>query len=295
MSKGKHRSKSPKRQAKDAHETDEEMHIFCSDMYSLDFISDAIATVKTDGHVTKLVLEDLILRNDDKTTAAVVDLIVNSFDCAKNKSSKFNSPRTWKSITFVDCVSDLDTYEEHGKTKEKFIDTIKRQMLLKGASTELPLRSELKIELHSMLDAYDMIRLLQAIERDQNVKAMKIPGFRGKGKEIVDAFIDMFDKDEMKLKQNMEIYLRFRKTSVATTNQDGKNPATAVIKEIAQKLEELVFSASCIGSLAFELSERIDSSDKFGRGAPKGMKAHTEVSCFDSAPLEAQRMSLETH
>ena len=52
-----------------------EMEIYCSDLYTVEFVLEEIAKAKKTQCVDTLVIEDLILRNDDKLNKAAVNLV----------------------------------------------------------------------------------------------------------------------------------------------------------------------------------------------------------------------------
>lgn len=261
MSRSDSGKKGPK--AKELTEVPESVHIFCSDMYTHDFVIDAFKAVEKDKKVTTLELEDLIQRNDPETAKAVVDLLVENTLEGKKASGRNNNKRMWFSITFIDCISDADSYREYLNLKTAFMANLKRRLALKGVAQELPIRFEAKIELHTMLNVMGVIQLLQAVERDTTIKHVRFPGFRGKEKDIPATFASMADPETMEWKQTAEIYLQYRRRNKSKSKEgsddDSKNAACAIVHKCSTALEELVFSSSQVGeSLCFGGSSELD-------------------------------------
>jgi hypothetical protein len=252
-------------------------------MYSSVFVVNAAKAVEVDKNVTGLVLEDLIQRNDEPISETIIDLLADNFFCSVKKSSPGRncSKRIWTSIVFVDCISDADSYKEYLDLKQSFLSSMKERLASKGMTKALPMTFEAKIELHTMLDVYGVIQLLEAVIRDSSVKSVKFTGFHGEDEEIAQAFGQLVDVESMKWKETVEILVRYGRRG-AKKGQDNQS-ATALVAECAKVLKRMVFSGpdsddfddtSCMPSSAFIPSVRKPGMDD---------ESETEVSLFESS------------
>ena len=120
---------------------------------------------------------------------------------------------------------------------------------MKKMKLTLPILFKAKIEIHSMLGLFDIVQLLQQIERDKGISKAKFPGFSGKQSQIAGEFVKSVDAESLEWTgQPVEIILRYAKEDMnvrASENSldfdltSSKNPSTAVISECVAALEKL--------------------------------------------------------
>ncbi|CAB9496975.1 expressed unknown protein [Seminavis robusta] len=261
-------------------EGSDEVHMFCSDMYTHDFVVDAAKQVEEDSNVTSLILEDLIQRNCNDTSEVIINLMADNFFSNGGNKKANKAQRIWTSISFIDCISDVDSYKNYLDLKAKFTANMKRSLAAKGMSKDLPVKFEAKIELHTMLDIYGVIQLLQAVERDDSVKSVNFPGFRGEDKDVVEAFSKFADTETMEWKETVGILVKYRRNG-PKNYKGAKNPNTIVVGDLAKALQCAMFSGSS-ADLNFEEESGDFAAPSFL--AKPGMKDEsvTEVSLFDS-------------
>ncbi|CAB9531706.1 unknown protein (Partial), partial [Seminavis robusta] len=249
--------------------------LYCSDMYSEDYVRDSIDAVAIDIHVDTIVLEDLIERNNARLTKAVLDLFVNttqseSLDAqqeqeqqstelkqstelrgSSNTSSTTSSStfmrsstgssltgsfsrkkskqqqsmiqkRVWKSILFVDCISDGDSYQAYLDQKREFVASLTRFLRMKGFQNDLPIRFNAKIEIHTLLEAPTILQLLQAIQQDDTVTRVEFGGaLRRNERRVPEEFEKLIDPDTLTVKEIVKIHLHYDKQSLNITEEDS--------------------------------------------------------------------------
>ena len=251
--------------------------IYCSNMYSVDFVLEELKKCETSPSIVNVGFEDLIERNEGVTIQAVKTFLVDTTDATtvlqasgarnislapingdktpKNKKAttqKGPQKRVWQSIAFTDCISDAEDYRAYLEKKKKFLAGLNRLLSMKKMNLTLPIVFKAKIEIHSMLGVFDIIELLQQIERDEGISKAKFPGFSGNLSQIADEFAKSVDAESLEWTgQPVEIILRYAKedmnvrasgNSVDLDISCGKNPSTAVIGECVKALENILYT-----------------------------------------------------
>ena len=111
------------------------MFIFCSDLYTVDFVLEEFSKCKKAPIVDTVVIEDLMLRNDERLNKAAINLVYKTTLPPKDEFDLEDDvvlPRTpferaWKSMTFRECISSADDYQ-------KFIE-LRKELQIKDGGT----------------------------------------------------------------------------------------------------------------------------------------------------------------
>jgi len=192
------------------------------------------------------------------------------------RSSTKNKARVWKSITFVDCISDATSYEFYLQRKYEFLVNMTRFLKIKGFQNDLPIQFEAKIEIHTMLDAITILDLLQAIQRDTSVTRIKFDGaLNPKSKHIPEDFEKLVDKETLCMKEVVLIHLHYDKESFNVT--DLEEDEEADFKRVSARRQSqltpsvLMTVQRCAMIMEQILNPDMDLSDSFNEHSDGNM------------------------
>ncbi|CAB9500724.1 expressed unknown protein [Seminavis robusta] len=289
-----------------------QMMVYCSDMYSEDFVLAEVKKAGKNSLVTHLVLEDLIARDQDSLTDAVKEFLIGTVPCADKRIIRLDRGsgmvrRPWEGIVFTDCISDAEDYKNYQEKKNKFLSGLSRLLTAKQMSVTMPLHFVAKLEIHSMLNAVSIAELLQEVERDRSIKLVRIPGFQGTDDEIAAEFASFLDTDSMEWKGPLvEIRLQYDKEGITMdeilAKKSGKK-AKDTIRAIMKAFEQACY-ADELGSLADEddegsvaslphmdgagVNNKRSSRERSGKRSNRGMRdeSTTERSSFSESDGE---------
>ncbi|CAB9505684.1 expressed unknown protein [Seminavis robusta] len=243
-----------------------EMDVFCSDLYSNEFVLEEIQKAKKDPLITKLTIEDLIMRDNDKLMRAAVNLV--SKTTLTPKDDEFDEfadddeehlpagpyERNWERLTFCDSISTAEDYQFYTERKKEFQGDIRKVLKKKGV-VKVPIKFTAKVEI-AMLDMNEMIDLLQEIEHDTSIISVKFPYECKDIKKLPTKLINKFDLLTLRWKEDadpVEIHIKYG-TKKPT---QGKRP-TLLVKQCSIRLEHIVMSSN--RSMDFDADE--DSSQE---------------------------------
>lgn len=313
--------------------------IFCNDMYTVEYVLDALVTVGKNPEIYNIVLEDLIERNNPKITQAVQDLFVQTTRSAKMsekeiqaakdldsckdlrnahrsrscspKKGRSLSPmrsstgknkakrRVWKKISFVDCVSDSQSYKVYLSQKRNFVSVLTRFLRIQGFQNDLPVVFEAKIEIHTLLDGLTILELLQAIQRDTTVTRVQFGGALGnKETRVAEEFGKLIDPEQGTVTETIAIRLKYDKQSLNMEHEDEEggesdNPQSSTSntphRRRARRQSQLDASVlNTIRRMAMVLEQRLMPNDLSGSFGLLEMSELSGFSKDDSKKSEVE-------
>ncbi|CAB9505683.1 expressed unknown protein [Seminavis robusta] len=225
------------------------MDIFCSDLYSDEFVLEEIKKAKKTPLITKLTIEDLIMRDNDKLMRAAINLVSTStmtpkddeFDEFEDDEHLPSGPyeRIWEHLTFCDCIGTAEDYQFYNERKREFQDNIRKVLKKKGV-VKMPIKFTAKVEI-AMLDMNEMIDLLQEIEHDKSIISVQFPHECKGIKKLPAKLVNKFDEESLRWKEDaepVEIHIKYGSKKPAK----GKRP-TLLVKQCSIRLETIVLSS----------------------------------------------------
>lgn len=230
-----------------------EMLIFCSDLYTVDFVLEEISQCKKTQLVDTVVIEDLILRNNEKLNKAAVNLVYKTtlppkdeFDLEDDEVLPHTPyERAWKSMTFSDCITSAEDYQNYSELKKEFQGNL-RKVLKKRGVNKMPIKFAAKVEI-SFLDMNEMIELLHEIEHDKTILDVKFPDVCKDIRKLPSALANRFDEDTLEWKDDAEpVEIHIKYGSKPKTKKNSKKRPNLLVRQCSLKLEHIVVnSAKC--------------------------------------------------
>lgn len=230
-----------------------EMDIYCSDLYTVEFVLEEIAKCKKSPVVDTLVIEDLILRDEEKLLKAAINLVYKTTLPPKDEFDLEDDvvlPRTpyeraWKSLTFCECITSAEDYQTYTEKKKEFHDSLRKVLKKRGVS-KMPIKFTAKVEI-AMLDMNEMIDLLHEIENDKTVISVKFPDVCKDIRKLPSALADRFDEETLDWKDDaepVEIHLKFGSKPAGKGKDGKKKRPTMLVRQCSLKLEHIVMNSS---------------------------------------------------
>lgn len=225
-------------------EKDNEMQIFCSDLYTVEFIKEEITRCKQNIRVDNLLFEDLIVRDDEAVLKAARKLVRATSMAPPEPDSDDDTEdelefmprgfeRLWKRVVFCDCITNAEEYVKYQEKKRNFQAAL-RQTLKKKGITKFPIKFESRIEIHPLTDMQEVVELLDKIEADKTIIECKFPYMCNDIRRLPKELAKRFDRETLEVKQDqdpVEIYIRYSSKPV----KKGKRP-TLLVKQCSSKL-----------------------------------------------------------
>lgn len=210
--------------------------IFCSDLYTVDYVIGAIEDVKKKREITTVTFEDCSMRGDQAIFKAAIHLITET--AVKVDDAEINpNERVWQSITFLECISSAEDYDIYTSEKKQFQALLRRMLKMKGISS-MPIKFQTKIEIHSFMNMDDAIQLLDVIGKDPTILAVKFPHLTKEKKRIPGRVLDHFNSTTLEFKEDASpILINIRYGGKKTTEQT--KAVTRIIKVCSQKLRKV--------------------------------------------------------
>ena len=178
-----------------------------------------------------------------------LELILNS-----NRKGDAKHKRHWETITFTDVISDTSDYHTYLDRKEHFRAQLMELLQKYGMELILPVKFVCKIEIHSFLPVYSMLKLLHELERDAGILKVTSPSFDKdlSNQEIGQQFAANVNGDELEWTgQPVEFLVRYHcedmnvpgakcPKALKAVEEDGFNPAAAMIHYAAVETERVL-------------------------------------------------------
>ncbi|CAB9506912.1 expressed unknown protein [Seminavis robusta] len=244
-------SPSNKKTPHSRHDHPSDMDVYCSDTYSDDFILTELSKAEKDVWIVNITFEDLITRDSPATTKAVHAFLTKTAQSSTKKGA--NHKRHWDTITFTDVISNSIDYEAYQDRKEQFRDELMQLLQKFGMDLVLPVKFVCKIEIHSFLQVYSILKLLKELARDAGILQVASPSFTAdKPTEIGHEFATHVDGDALEWTgQPVEFHIRYHcqdmnvpgatcPKALAAVEVDGYNPAAAMIHYSALEMERIL-------------------------------------------------------
>ncbi|CAB9523199.1 expressed unknown protein [Seminavis robusta] len=263
--------------------------VFCSDLYTREFILEEFKAVAENGEIYNLTFEDIIERNDAKLLqTAKVMLVDASMELADKNKTLRGRPipthdiptlitageegedeeeehiqmtfvkRPWEAITFIGCISTARDYKQYLDKKHQFQADLNRLLAVRRLKYALPIRFKTKLEIHSMLPVFSILKLLQEVARDSHIAKLRLEGgvvagfdeARDHPRRVAKQFAKLVDPVAMEWTgPPVEIFLRYggedmnirtSRTKLEPEDDDDENHATEVLRACARALEGLL-------------------------------------------------------
>lgn len=228
-----------------------EMEIYCSDLYTVDFVLEEFGKCKKAQIVDTLVIEDLLLRDDERLNKAAVNLVYKTTLEPKDEFDLEDDevlPRTpyerpWKSMTFAECITTAQEYQVYSENKKEFQSSLRRVLKKRGV-TKMPIRFTAKAEI-AMLDMNEMIELLHEIEHDKTILDVQIPGICDDIRKLPTSLASHFDEETLDWKDDAEpVEIHIKYGSKPASKKKVKKRSTMLVRQCSLKLEHIVMSSS---------------------------------------------------
>ncbi|CAB9505682.1 expressed unknown protein [Seminavis robusta] len=224
------------------------MDIFCSDLYTDEFVLEEIQKAKKNPLITKLTIEDLVMRDNDKLMRATLNLVSKSTMTPRDEFDEFDDDeehlpsgpyeRDWGCLTFCDCIGTAEDYQFYTERKKEFQGDIRRVLKKKGV-VKMPIKFTAKIEM-ALLDMNEMVDLLQEIEHDKTIIDVQFPYETKDAKKLPAKLLDRFDELSLQWKEGadpVEIHIKY-----GTKKPTKGKRATHLVKQCSIRLEHIVMS-----------------------------------------------------
>ena len=218
-----------------------EMDIFCSDLYTVEYVMEEMEKVKKTTDITTITFEDCATRGDQNIFKAAINLITETavrLDNAEGGPKKANKfERVWEAITFLECISSAEDYAIYTSEKKQFQALLRRMLKMKGISS-MPIKFQVKIEIHSFMNMEEAMALLDVIGKDETILAVKFPHLSKEKKKIPGQVVGHFDPTTLEFKETASPILINIQYGGKKPTEQGKS-AIRIIKVCSQRLRKV--------------------------------------------------------
>lgn len=248
-----------------------ESSLFCSDMYTPDFILREMSKIKANENIVKVNIEDLILNGNPVIMKSATEFLVetaatiDNYDAAEKRGSNHREqnpsrgksilprqskrkenkvetlPREWQSIIFLDSISSAQDYQDYLEMSKEFGTSLQRHLAMKNLTLDMPICVETKIEIRNTMDVVTIVQCLQEVSKDKSLSRMEFPDFPSKDKRgIAKEFIKMINPESMEWDgYSIEILLFYHQQKKKQKKGDDLNKPHKIIAELLKEIHAL--------------------------------------------------------